>query len=177
MIRKLVVVMTSLSVFLSSTFLLMSNSEAKTTKKTATPIPSPSPKWPPVGFIGKDGVFATIPTNKELIGILSAKTTLASDVKLCKEYACGAVTVAAEKSCQWWEVRSVIYRADGENKVAVGKLFTISKGTNAQEIKTILMVSREPLADGITVGGIRVFCQRGATIVPYPSNSYEPISN
>jgi hypothetical protein len=177
MIRKLVVVMTTLSVFLSSTFLLMSNSEAKTTKKTATPIPSPSPKWPPVGFIGKDGVFATIPTNKELIGILSAKTTLASDVKLCKEYACGAVTVAAEKSCQWWEVRSVIYRADGENKVAVGKLFTISKGTNAQEIKTILMVSREPLADGITVGGIRVFCQRGATIVPYPSNSYEPISN
>jgi hypothetical protein len=177
MIRKLIVVMTTLSVFLSSTFLLMSNSEAKTTKKTATPIPSPSPKWPPVGFIGKDGVFATIPTNKELIGILSAKTTLASDVKLCKEYACGAVTVAAEKSCQWWEVRSVIYRADGENKVAVGKLFTISKGTNAQEIKTILMVSREPLADGITVGGIRVFCQRGATIVPYPSNSYEPISN
>ena len=177
MIRKLIVVMTTLSVFLSSTFLLMSNSEAKTTKKTATPIPSPSPKWPPVGFIGKDGVFATIPTNKELIGILSAKTTLASDVKLCKEYACGAVTVAAEKSCQWWEVRSIIYRADGENKVAVGKLFTISKGTNAQEIKTILMVSREPLADGITVGGIRVFCQRGATIVPYPSNSYEPISN
>ena len=177
MIRKLIVVMTTLSVFLSSTFLLMSNSEAKTTKKTATPIPSPSPKWPPVGFIGKDGVFATIPTNKELIGILSAKTTLASDVKLCKEYACGAVTVAAEKSCQWWEVRSVIYRADGENKVDVGKLFTISKGTNAQEIKTILMVSREPLADGITVGGIRVFCQRGATIVPYPSNSYEPISN
>ena len=177
MIRKLIVVMTTLSVFLSSTFLLMSNSEAKTTKKTATPIPSPSPKWPPVGFIGKDGVFATIPTNKELIGILSAKTTLSSDVKLCKQYACGAVTVAAEKSCQWWEVRSVIYRADGENKVAVGKLFTISKGTNAQEIKTILMVSREPLADGITVGGIRVFCQRGATIVPYPSNSYEPISN
>ena len=177
MIRKLIVVMTTLSVFLSSTFLLMSNSEAKTTKKTATPIPSPSPKWPPVGFIGKDGVFATIPTNKELIGILSAKTTLASDVKLCKEYACGAVTVAAEKSCQWWEVRSVIYRADGENKVAVGKLFTISKGTNAQEIKTILMVSREPLADGITVGGIRVFCQRGATIVPYPTNKYEPISN
>ena len=177
MIRKLIVVMTTLSVFLSSTFLLMSNSEAKTTKKTATPIPSPSPKWPPVGFIGKDGVFATIPTNKELIGILSAKTRLSSDVKLCKEYACGAVTVAAEKSCQWWEVRSVIYRADGENKVAVGKLFTISKGTNAQEIKTILMVSREPLADGITVGGIRVFCQRGATIVPYPSNSYEPISN
>ena len=100
MIRKLIVVMTTLSVFLSSTFLLMSNSEAKTTKKTATPIPSPSPKWPPVGFIGKDGVFATIPTNKELIGILSAKTTLSSDVKLCKQYACGAVTVAAEKSCQ-----------------------------------------------------------------------------
>jgi len=54
---------------------------------------------------------------------------------------------------------------------------TISKGTSPQEVKTILMVSREPLAEGITVGGIRVFCQRGATIVPYPTNKYEPISN
>jgi hypothetical protein len=176
-IRRLVVVITSLSVFLSSSFLLMSNSEAKTTKKMATPIPSPTPAWPPVGFIGKDGVYATIPTNKELIGILSAKTTLTSDVKLCKQYACGAVTVAAEKSCQWWEVRSVVYRAENDEKVAVGKLLTISKGTSQQEIKTILMVSREPLAEGITVGGIRVFCQRGATIVPYPTNKYEPISD
>ena len=25
-------------------------------KKTAKPIPSPSPKWPPQGFKGKDGV-------------------------------------------------------------------------------------------------------------------------
>jgi hypothetical protein len=176
-IRKAFAVAILASVFLSSSLYSVSIAEAKTPKKTATPIPSPPPKWPPVGFIGKDGVYATIPTNKELIGILSAKTTLASDVKLCKQYACGAVTVAAEKSCQWWEVRSVIYRADGDNKVAIGKLFTISKGTNAQEIKTILMVSREPLADGITVGGIRVFCQRGATIVPYPTNSYEPLSN
>ena len=175
--RRFVVVLTSLSIFLSSSFLLISNSEAKTTKKTATPIPSPTPKWPPVGFIGKDGVYATIPTNKELIGILSAKTTLASDVKLCKQYACGAVTVAAEKSCQWWEVRSVVYRAENEEKVAVGKLLTISKGTSSQEIKTILMVSRELLDEGISVGGIRVFCQRGATIVPYPTNKYEPISN
>ena len=165
------------SLFLSSSLYSVSVTEAKTPQKTATPIPSPPAQWPPIGFVGKDGVYATIPTNKELIGILSAKTTLASDVKLCKQYACGAVTVAAEKSCQWWEVRSVIYRAEGENKVAVGKLFTISKGSNGQEIKTILMVSREPLADGISVGGIRVFCQRGATIVPYPSNSYEPISN
>lgn len=177
MIRKAFAVAIFASVLLSSSLCIVSISEAKTSKKTATPIPSPSPKWPPVGFVGKDGVYATIPTNKELIGILSAKTTLASDVKLCKQYACGAVTVAAEKSCQWWEVRSVIYRTDSENKIAVGKLFTISKGTSAQEIKTILMVSREPLADGITVGGIRVFCQRGATIVPYPTNKYEPISN
>ena len=136
--RRLVVVLTSFSIFLSSSFLLISNSEAKTTKKTATPIPSPTPAWPPVGFIGKDGVYATIPTNKELIGILSAKTTLTSDVKLCKQYACGAVTVAAEKSCQWWEVRSVVYRAENEGKVAVGKLLTIQKALARKKLKPYL---------------------------------------
>ena len=177
MIRKLMVVLTFLAVFLSSSFLLMSNSEAKTNKKTATPIPSPTPKWPPVGFIGKDGVYATIPTSKELKGVTSANSKLTSDIALCLEYVCGAVIVAAEKSCQWWEVRSVVYRIESDGKTAIGKLLTISKGTSAKEIKTILLVSREFREDGKNVGGIRVFCQRGATIVPYPTNKYEPISN
>ncbi|MEY3093817.1 MAG: hypothetical protein RLZZ317_320, partial [Actinomycetota bacterium] len=53
-------------------------------KKTAKPIPSPSPKWPPTGFKGKDGVYAKVPTRKELIGLLSAKRTLQSIVKNCE---------------------------------------------------------------------------------------------
>ena len=164
-------------VFVCGLIAFSPNAQAKTPKKTATPIPSPSAKWPPQGFIEKDGVYATIPTMKEFVGILSAKSTLASDIKLCSKYACGAVTVASERACQWWEVKSVIYRTDSDGKTAVGKLLTIAKGTTTRELRTILMVSREPLADGVTVGGIRVYCQRGATIIPYPTNSYEPLTN
>lgn len=175
MIRKTLIFSLVSALFFSP--VMATVAEAKTPKKTASPLASPPPSWPPVGFIEKNGVYATIPTFKEFQGILSAKSTLASDVKLCRKYACGAVTVAADKACQWWEVRSVVYQTDGDGKVAVGKVFTIAKGTAAREYKTILMISREPLVDGIAIGGIRTYCQRGATIVPYPTNSYEPISN
>ena len=53
-------------------------------KKTAKPIPSPSPKWPPQGFKGKDGVYAKVPSSKELVGLLSAKRTLQSVVGIAK---------------------------------------------------------------------------------------------
>ena len=68
-------------------------------KKTPSPIPSPQPKWPPVGFKAVDGVYAKIPTTKELVGLLSAKTTLQAIVKQCQQYACGAVVVAATNGC------------------------------------------------------------------------------
>ena len=51
-----------------------------TAKKTAKPIPSPAPKWPPKGFKGNEGVYAKVPSSKELIGLLSAKRTLQSVV-------------------------------------------------------------------------------------------------
>ncbi|MFM8751750.1 MAG: hypothetical protein ACKOEB_00940, partial [Actinomycetota bacterium] len=80
-------------------------------KKTAKPIPSPSPKWPPQGFKGKDGVYAKVPTSKELVGLLSAKRTLQSIVKNCREFACGAVIAAAETGCEWWEVTSRVLQS------------------------------------------------------------------
>jgi len=74
----------------------------KKVKKTATPIPSPSPVWPPVGFTANAGIYAKIPTGKELLGLLSAKVKLAADVKKCEKNACGAVVVAADIQCRWW---------------------------------------------------------------------------
>lgn len=140
-------------------------------------IPSPPPKWPPSGFVAKDGVYAKIPTGKELIGVLSAKTTLASEVKLCKKYACGAVIVAAEKACQWWEIHSSVYGPISDIDTATvryGSIKTIAKSTFSRELKTILLISKEPLISGIYISGIKLMCQRGATIIPYPSNGYLP---
>lgn len=148
-------------------------------KASAKPIPSQTPKWPPVGFVAKDGVYAKIPTGKELIGVLSAKTTLASEVKLCKKYACGAVIVAAEKACQWWEIHSVVYGPTSDvdtTTVRYGSTKTIAKSTSSQEQKTILIISKELLVSGVYISGIRIMCQRGASIIPYPSNSYTPDS-
>ena len=56
-------------------------------KKTAKPIPSPAAKWPPEGFKGKEGVFAKVPSSKEVIGLLSAKKSLQPLVKTCEEFA------------------------------------------------------------------------------------------
>ena len=58
-------------------------------KKTARKTPSPKPKWPPAGFAIESGVYAKVPSSKELIGILSARNVLASQVEACTKFVCG----------------------------------------------------------------------------------------
>jgi len=53
-------------------------------KKTAKPIPSPAAKWPPEGFKGKEGVYAKVPSGKDVLGLLSAKKSLQPLLKLVK---------------------------------------------------------------------------------------------
>ena len=71
--------------------------------------PSPSPKWPPAGFSFDSGVYARVPSSKQLVSAISAKRVLASQVKSCTKFVCGAVQVASEPGCQWWEVNSNVY--------------------------------------------------------------------
>lgn len=77
----------------------------KKKKKVAKKLPSPSPKWPPVGFktdpLGETKLYLKVPNAKELVGLLSAKSTLASQVKTCTQFTCGAVLVASEMGCRW----------------------------------------------------------------------------
>ena len=80
----------------------------KKVKKTATPIPSPSPVWPPDKFTSNKGIYAKIPTSKGLLGLVSAKAGLRELVKKCESFACGAVIVAAEYRCEWWEIKSTV---------------------------------------------------------------------
>ena len=53
-------------------------------RKKVKPSPSPKPVWPPKGFIENNGVFARVPSGTELVGLLSAKTTLAKTVQACE---------------------------------------------------------------------------------------------
>lgn len=146
-------------------------------KKTAKPIPSPKPKWPPSGFKGKDGVYAKIPSSKELIGLLSARRALQSTVKKCEEFACGAVIAAAETGCVWWEVTSAVYRFSGEDNIRqkIGELTTFAKGSEKRAQTTIFLISGQIVAPEVSVGNIKVICHRNANDKPKPGNIYEAI--
>jgi len=121
--------------------------------------PSPKPKWPPVDFEYASGIYAKIPTSKELVGVISAKGNLASQVAACSTFICGAVQVAAETGCVWWEVNSKVY---AQNKDLIGNLRTITGASLAREVKTILLISPEPIASLEYVSSIEVVCHQEA---------------
>jgi len=168
----------------------------KKVKKTATPIPSPSPVWPPVRFTANKGIYAKIPTSKELLGLISAKAGLAELVKKCESNACGAVIVAADYRCEWWEIKSTVYGVDPSDvskKIALGKLRTLYGPLSAKTYANIILVSDEPLygpsvldpesgqtvagpaRNGISVGGISAICHKSGTNEKFPANIYTPI--
>ena len=168
----------------------------KKVKKTATPIPSPLPVWPPIKFTSNKGIYAKIPTSKELLGLISAKAGLAELVKKCESNACGAVIVAADYRCEWWEIKSTVYGvdpSDANKKIALGKLRTLYGPLSAQTYANIILVSDEPLygpsvldpnsgqtvagpaRNGISVGGISAICHKSGTDEKFPANIYTPI--
>ena len=121
--------------------------------------PSPKPKWPPVGFEYETGIYAKVPTSNELVGVISAKGNLASQVAACSKFICGAVQVASEPGCLWWEVNSKVY---AQNKDLIGNLRTIAGQSLAREVKTILLISPEPLESAEYVSSIEVVCHQEA---------------
>lgn len=146
-------------------------------KKTVAPIPSPSPKWPPLGFTGKDGVYAKIPTSKELVGLLSAKTALQGNIKQCQQFSCGAVFVAATNGCSWWEINSTVFGVDPTTMAAIrlGSLATYESGSGKREQKTIFLVSGVPVAAGVSVGKIKVICHPTSDNPKKPGNNFNPV--
>lgn len=146
-------------------------------KKEAKPIPSPSPTWPPPGYKGINGVYAKVPSSKELIGLLSARRSLQKIVKQCEEFACGAVIVAAESGCEWWEVTSNVRQANvlTLERDKVGTLVTYASGSEPKALKTIFLVSQEPVDPRLSISGIRVICHRDSFDKPKSGNNYTKI--
>lgn len=128
-------------------------------RKKISVSPSPKAEWPPVGFKPDSGIYAKIPNSKELIGVISAKGNLATQVEACKKFVCGAVQVAAEQGCLWWEIDSKVY---AQNKDLVGYLKIATAGSTARDIKTILLISPEPLDTQEFIDSIEVVCHQDA---------------
>lgn len=152
----------------------------KKKKKLATLSPSPSPKWPPAGFktdpLGETKMYLKVPNTKELIGILSAKTALASQIKDCTKFTCGAVIVASETGCRWWKVAGDVVGATSAEDRTLKTFGTVSVSVTrsaAKALVTILMVTPEPIGSGQIVTNINADCNQSEPSGPIPNTEYQ----
>lgn len=156
----------------------------KKKKKVVKLSPSPSPKWPPVGFktdaLGETKLYLKVPSAKELVGILSAKSALASQVKACTQFTCGAVQVASETGCRWWRVNAEVIGATSEENRSpktFGKIVADVTRSAAKQVVTILLVTTEPIGAGHIVSNINVDCNQGDPTGPIPNTDYQVIAD
>lgn len=149
-----------------------STPKKKSTKKKVRVSPSPKPVWPPKGFVAEGDVYAKIPTSKELVGIISANKSLALQIKECEQFICGAVQVAAEPGCIWWEVVSDIY---GGDNAKLGTLNTAHGPSKAREIKTIISIAPETALTGGRAKVTSVLCHQEALDADAPRVTYKKV--
>ena len=147
-------------------------------RKVVKVSPSPTPGWPPKGFLpdGKtDEIYAKLPTTKELLGVLSANPNLSKQMKACSKFACGAVQVASYPGCTWWEITADVYGPTSDTdatSVPYGNLRTTIAPTNAKQIVTVLLVSTEPLKPKTIVKNINITCYHSPRTELVPTTSY-----
>ena len=149
--------------------------------------PSPSPKWPPVGFKSSGEVYAKIPTAKELIGTASSSKVLTAQlaqlvdgVRICEKYSCGAVQIASLNGCTWWEVNAKLVgetSADDKTLRSFGTIRTVVKASAPRAITTVLLISQELIALKHVVTGISAKCHHDPVGDNTPSSTYTPVNN
>ena len=133
--------------------------------------------WPPSDFTQNGEVFAKIPTATQLQcessdNYAPSKVILRADLQKCDEFACGAVAVASETGCTWWEVKSTFEQIDlktGKIEATLGTLRTVSAKTKPKAIQSIMLISeiKHRDADGkvlnnIKASGLEVSCHHDA---------------
>ena len=156
--------------------------KAPVKKKVVTPTPKPSPKWPPVGFktdpLGETKLYMKVPTAKEVVGILSTRSALTAQVKACTSFTCGAVFVASEMGCRWWQVTGeVVGPTSAVNRTlkTFGKITTSVSKSDPKQIITILLVTTEPIGSGHILSNIRADCNQGEPTGPLPFTEYKAV--
>ena len=133
--------------------------------------------WPPSGFTQNGEVFAKIPTATQLQcessdNYAPSKVILRADLQKCDEFACGAVAVASETGCTWWEVKSTFEQIDlktGKIEATLGTLRTVSQRTKPKAIQSIMLISEIKHRDAegkvlnnIKASGLEVSCHHDA---------------
>ena len=155
----------------------------KKKKKINKLSPSPSPKWPPAGFktdpLGETKLYLKVPSAKELVGILSAKSALSSQIKSCTKFTCGAVLVASDMGCRWWQVTADVVGATSSSDRTLktfGKITTSVPGSAGVKIVTVLLVTTEPIGVGHIVSNISADCNQSEPPALLPNTEYKAVS-
>jgi hypothetical protein len=133
-------------------------------------------KWPPPGFEKKGSLYAKTATPKELLIAGTEYKYIQKDlIKYCDEFACLGIFVGSETGCDWWEISSNVLGidpADPTQRIIYGSLTTLAPRTKGKTIKPILLVSEEPIADGLGISNYTANCRSGTPTGTIPSNTY-----
>ena len=147
---------------------------AKKTKRN--PIaPSPSPKWPPLGFKVMDDVYWRTPSVEVMMNVAAGNTSLAKAIAVCKEYSCGRLQVASLIGCVYWEIDSKVITPNPDlagSYLTMGMLRTLAKKSAAKEVVTLVLPSGELYSGSIAVVAIGITCHQDQTTEKVPSNTY-----
>jgi hypothetical protein len=145
-------------------------------KKKRNPVkPSPSPKWPPVGFKVMDDVYWRTPSVEVMMNVASGNTSLAKAIAACKEFSCGRIQVASLIGCVYWEIDSKVITPNPDiagSFLTMGMLRTLAKKSVAKEVVTLVLPSGELYSGTIAVVPIGITCHQDQTTEKVPSNTY-----
>ena len=151
-----------------------------TVKKKRNPIaPSPSPKWPPLGFKVMDDIYYRTPSVEVMMNVAADLTptakALAKAIAVCKEFSCGRLQVASLIGCVYWEIDSKVITPNPDlinSFLTIGMLRTLAKKSAPKEVVTLVLPSGELLSGTIAVVPIGITCHQDQTTEIVPSNTY-----
>jgi hypothetical protein len=145
-------------------------------KKKKKPVaPSPSPKWPPLGFKVMDDIYYRTPSVEVMMNVAAGNSSLAKAIAACKEFSCGRLQVASLIGCVYWEVDSKVITPNPDlagSFLTLGMLRTLVKKSAPKEVVTLVLPSGELLSGTIAVVPIGITCHQDQTTEVVPSNTY-----
>ena len=148
--------------------------------------PSPSPKWPPVGFQSDKStpdIYAKFPSRKELIGFTTPSTKTADllrqQLQTCEIYICGALLAASVAGCNWWEFNTDVFGpvSDTDNtEIKYGSITALYGASAPKVVSVYLLISKELIKPNYRTSKIQIACHREPipTDLQVPSNTYLP---
>jgi hypothetical protein len=147
-----------------------------TIKKKKKPVaPSPSPKWPPLGFKMMDDIYYRTPTVEVMMNVAAGNSSLAKAIAACKEFSCGRLQIASLIGCVYWEIDSKVITPNPDiagSYLTLGMLRTLAKKSAPKEVVTLVLPSGELYSGTIAVVPLGITCHQDQTTEIVPSNTY-----